>query len=433
MIGPIGKAGFRDSVLAMRQFATAVIGWLFGYPLTWLVRRDRDLTVVIGRRGSVFADNSKYFFLHASENASGSKRVCFLTSDRDLAARIKEAGGAALPHPSWHSLYLVLRSGRLVMDMADWFDFGVYPLSRGAQLVQLWHGAPLKHIELDLYRDRLERLRGGLRQILALQKRVLGRYPTYDVVVSPSRAFVEHAFGQAFSARRFLATGYPRNDVLLGWPPPGRIAGALAWINVDRAAVEQVQAARAQGRRVALFVPTFRRNMASPFGQVVDPVRLSAFAERAGLLIVVKLHPFMHGRYRLDPLPNLIEYAPLGDVYPLMAQCDLLITDYSSIYLDYLLLDRPIVFFAHDLEDYVTRDRNLYFPYESVTAGTTCRTQDELEDALAAILYSGFRDSFADLRAALRAFTHDHVDAGSSARLLAALRQHDGQRDSTEA
>ena len=425
--------GLREAGLALRQLVTSLIGWVFGYPLTWLVRRDQDLTVVFGRRGPVFADNSKYFFLHASEHASGSERVFFLTSDRDLAVRIREAGGAALLHPSWHSLYQVLRCGRLVMDMADWFDFGVYPLSRGAKLVQLWHGAPLKHIELDLHRGRLERLRPGLRQILALQKRVLGRYPTYDVMVSPSRNFVDHAFGRAFSARRFLATGYPRNDALLDWSSAGQIASALAWINVDRTALEQVQAARGQCRKVVLFVPTFRKDMVSPFDHVIDPVRLSAFAERTGLLIVVKLHPFMHGRYRLDALPHLIEYAPLGDVYPLMAHCDLLVSDYSSIYLDFLLLNRPMVFFAHDLDDYVGRDRNLYFPYESVTAGTTCRTQDELEHALAAIVAAGCQDSFADRRAALLAFTHDHVDALSSARLLAALRAGGNQRDSNEA
>lgn len=101
-----------------------------------------------------------------------------------------------------------------------------------------------------------------------------------------------------------------------------------------------------------------------------------------------------------------------------MAQCDLLITDYSSIYLDYLLLDRPIVFFAYDLEHYVERDRALYFTYESMTPGARCDTQVKLENVLTAILSSGCRDEYAEQRNGVRQFTHDNLGPGSVARLM---------------
>ena len=62
-----------------------------------------------------------------------------------------------------------------------------------------------------------------------------------------------------------------------------------------------------------------------------------------------------------------------------MVHCDLLITDYSSIFFDFLLLDRPIVFFPYDLEQYLSQDRAMYFDYEIMTPGPKCRTYDELE------------------------------------------------------
>lgn len=417
----------RDCLVALCQLSVALLGWVLGYPLTRFIPRDPHLTVVIGRRGPVFADNSKYFYLFASQVKRESGRVVFLSNEAALVREIADAGGEAMLHPSMHSLFLVLRCGRVVVDMAEWFDSGVYPCSRGAQTIQLWHGAPLKHIELDLHRARMRSLSAGLRQLLALQKALLGRYPVYDVVVATSQAFINQAFSRSFSTRAFVATGYPRNDILLQWPEQGSLAERLVWINVDRAAIASVQSAHEEGRKVVLYAPTFRRDMASPFEHEIDLVRLSEFAGRHDLLIVIKLHPFMHGLHQVNRYPNLIEYAPLADIYPLMAQSDLLITDYSSIYLDYLLLDRPMVFFAYDLEHYVSRDRPLYFPYDSMTPGARCSTQTELEAVLSAILDEGCRDAYQDQRAVVRGLTHEHLDGGSVARLLEELGHQDSR------
>ena len=52
-----------------------------------------------------------------------------------------------------------------------------------------------------------------------------------------------------------------------------------------------------------------------------------------------------------------------------MNQYDLLITDLSSILFDYLLLDKPIVFSAFDMDTYIKRDRELYYRYEEITPG----------------------------------------------------------------
>jgi len=414
-----------EAWIANRQLLIALLGWLVGFPLTGFIRRKPGLTLVIGRRGPVFADNSKYFFVYATQQRSKDERVVFLTGDRALAANITDAGGEAVVHPSWHSLNLVLRCRYVVVDMADWFDFAVYPLSRGARVVQIWHGAPLKHIELDLHRERLTAAPLVVRPMIRMQKVLLGRYPVYDSVVSTSQQFVNQAFRRCFKAQHFLGTGYPRNDILLQRPAKGSVADRLARINMDEQALDAVAAVHSRGWKVALYVPTFRKDMAAPFEHDLDLVRWSVFACENKLLILIKLHPFMHGQYQINQHLNLLEYAPLGDVYPLMAQCDLLITDYSSIYFDFLLLDRPIVFFAYDLEGYLSQDRQMYFSYDSMTPGQKCRTQAELEHALSEILVNGCQDDYVDQRAIVRHFTHDYVDHGSAIRLLDSLKAAD--------
>ncbi len=417
---------FSESINAAKQFLIAILAWVFGYPMTFFFRRDPNLIVVIGRKGSVFSDNSKYFFIYATqkfaaEKANQKKRVVFFTTDNVIHSAIINAGGQATLHPTFRSLYLLLKCGTLVTDMMDWFDFGAYQLSRGTKIVQIWHGAPLKKIELDLFNKRLDSSSILFKNLLRIQKTLVGRYPVYDVVVATSQQFINNAFNRCFKANHFLASGYPRNDVLLGWPYSQPVFNTLQKINVDNQAMNSVAEAKLSGKLVCLYVPTFRQDMVDPFSSCLDIIRLSEFAKNKNIIIVLKLHPFMQGRYSLSHYPNLLEYSALGDIYPLMAQCDILITDYSSIFFDFLLLDRPIVFFAHDLESYLTQDRGMYFPYESMTPGEKCSSQDELEKKLNDIVNDNGDDGYAKMREEIRDYTHDFKDNQSSSRLLKAV------------
>ena len=376
--------------------------------------------VVVSSIGSEFADNSKYFFVYASDRIREKARVVLLTTSHTAQRMVSAAGAESIVHPSWRSLFLLLKCGTLVTDF-DGFKFGAYPLTHGAKLIQIWHGAPLKHIELDLLKRRLSRMPVWLRPLYKFQKKIIGRYPYYDVVVATSQWFITEVFQHCFKARQFIAAGYPRNDILSGWPDPETKSYRLAWINVDKQVLETVKAARTDGKKVCLYVPTFRKDMAGPFEKALDLSRLSAFADQQDLLVILKLHPFMHGRYHISRYPRLIEYPPLGDVYPLMMHCDLLITDYSSIYFDFLLLDRPIVFFPYDLEQYISQDRTMYFDYDTITPGPKCRTHDELELQIEKVITQKYRDEYAEMRKTIRSYTHDHRDNQSHRRLLASI------------
>jgi len=406
---------------AIRQTLAAAFFWLIGFPLKMVIKRHIGLLVVISAPGAAFADNSKYFFVYANEMVGRGERVVFLTTSRTAHGMITAAGAESIVHPSWRSLFLLLKCGTVITDF-DWFKFGAYPLTRGAKLIQIWHGAPLKHIELDLFRKRLPVTPAWLRPLLKAQKAVIGRYPFYDAVVSTSQWFITEVFQRCFKAKQFIATGYPRNDILFGWPDPGSISHRLAWINVDKQVLETVRAARTDGHKICLYVPTFRKDMAGPFEKALDLSRFSAFARNHNLLVVLKLHPFMHGQYRISQYHNIVEYAPRGDVYPLMTHCDLLITDYSSIFFDFLLLNRPVVFFPYDLEQYLSHDRDMYFDYDAMTPGPKCRTYDELEMQIENFFQAEYQDKYAANRKKIRRYTHDHEDGLSHERLFSKIQ-----------
>lgn len=150
---------------------------------------------------------------------------------------------------------------------------------------------------------------------------------------------------------RVYALGYPRNDALTG---PGRDLKTVF---------------PGEFRKVIVWYPTFRQNKTGSRTGAVNAlpvihdaeaaVRLNAAAKENGILIVVKPHFAQDISYitKYD-LSNILfiddsffEKNALSS-YEFVGSCDALITDYSSIYFDYLLCDKPVAVVWEDIEDY---------------------------------------------------------------------------------
>jgi CDP-glycerol glycerophosphotransferase (TagB/SpsB family) len=102
------------------------------------------------------------------------------------------------------------------------------------------------------------------------------------------------------------------------------------------------------------------------------------------------------------------------DVNDLLPAVDILITDYSSIYFDFLLLDRPMIFSCHDLEEYI-RDRGLMMDYDLNTPGPKVRTAEQFLEQLELTLRGD--DPARGLRGKLREKFHRFPDAHSAERI----------------
>jgi len=133
----------------------------------------------------------------------------------------------------------------------------------------------------------------------------------------------------------------------------------------------------------------------------VHPAEYKEFQE---LTKRMKLH--MRNIYFLDPTL---------DIYPLLKEADLLITDYSSIYFDFLHLDRPIIFFVYDLESY-KNERGFYFDFEKMTPGPKARTLKELIEKIEEIILKG-EDAYKIKRRKIRELMFDK-EAGSACERL---------------
>jgi CDP-glycerol glycerophosphotransferase (TagB/SpsB family) len=404
----IYQVGLRGRAGAVREFVVALLGWLLVAPLTFLVPRDRGSLVFYGRDGGKFIDNCKHLYAEAATRPGLA--AIYLARDAALRDRLRSLGGKAEVAGGWRAAWLWLRAGTIAVDSIDWMRGLRLAGSRGARVVQMWHGIPLKHVQLARVDTR--RSRGALLDAaFALHVAVTGRHARTAWFLSTSEWITEHAFARSFRYDRISHAGYPRNDALFG--PPG----ALGALGVDARAMA---AAVAHAGPVALYAPTFREALEDPFATgLVDLAELGRHAQRLGVLLLVKLHPWMHGRLGAAEPPGVMLVSPESDAYPLMRHADLLVTDYSSIFFDYLLLDRPVLFFPYDLERYLARERAMYFDYEAMTPGPKARTLDALVAAMQAVVDG--EDPWAGERERIRALVFRHRDGHASRRLLGEL------------
>lgn len=406
----------KDALRALSSAMTSTLAWIVFAPLALLWPRDKKLVLVIGREKGLFLDNCKYFFIEGIRRKVPPRLLKFYTGDHATRSRLHAWRKHVVFSTSFRAISTLLRAGIVIIDSAEWVRGGKYQLTLGAKLVQLWHGAPLKEIELPLHQKRVKRQGIVFGFFYHLLKTISARYPKVDIFVSCSPFFTENAFSLQFEAAEIVEAGFPRNDVLFY---SGQETGAetgLLNINVQQDVVDRISAAREAGMRILLYAPTFRKEKDDPFNSgILNLARLNQFCRTNGICIIFKLHPLMKDRYTMDAYEQLIHYEPHGDIYPVMRHTDLLITDYSSIYFDYLLLDKPVVFFPYDFESYIQDDRELLFEYDEMAPGPKCFDQDCLEQTIISELEQ--TDRHAAHRQKIREKTFLYTDGNSAHRV----------------
>jgi CDP-glycerol glycerophosphotransferase len=345
--------------------------------------------------------------------------VWLATTQRELAAA-RAAGFDAVPKLSRAGLWLTLRARVLVVThgAGDVNRYG----TRGGFLVQLWHGIPLKKLHLDSPAVvRSARIGGALAgAVLARGYRVAGaRISLFPVASQRIAGRIASAFG--VPGDRVVATGDPRDDVLLDGAPEERRARARA---VLESAIGPLPP------RVVLYAPTWRDGAADPAAPD-DAIwtDIADWLERTDAALVVRIHPLGKGDYAAGPARSprvkLLDAATLADVNPVLNCMDAIVTDYSSIAFDFALIDGPTVFLAPDVSEYV-RARGLYEPYAQFSGGRHVDSWPDVLTRLDAVL-AGDPATAAHTRW-LRDEHFDHLDAGATERVLTEIRNRLGAK-----
>lgn len=330
------------------------------------VPRDARL-VVLGTPLDRFADNSAYLFLHLSTRADHSLTAVWISGSRELVERLRRCGYRAELRWSPGGVRTCLRAGTFAYsayrsDINQW-------LSSGAFALCLWHGIPIKRIERGAEDS------GASHRVRRLTHR-LGREPAPDALLSSTdhvtRSLMAPAFG--IPAHRCWELGYPRNDHLLNGPdaPPS------AALVPDRTAWDELQRRRPV---VGLFL-TWRDDRATDVADEDLVGRLAEVCGQRGAVLAYKPHFNVAGAQVLSN--DCVALPGDADLNAYLGLCDVLVTDYSSAAIDFVLLRRPILYYMPDLEDYA-RTRGFAVDPHGLP-GTITRTASALLDELDSLL-----------------------------------------------
>jgi len=271
--------------------------------------------------------------------------------------------------------------------------------------LDLWHGFPLKTMNLMDNNTSKIKLFTHIDHIISLSS-------TYSTALNACIGI---------DGGKYSVTGYPRNDYLYN--------------TKGREILEKIIDVNLENKKVVLYMPTYRKtqstrdsdgdkNYSNFFGfdhfNIED---FNDFLEANDIVFILKLHPneeeIFKGMYNYMH-ENL--YLLLGetlnklnvDLYKIVNAADMLITDYSSIYFDYLLLDRPIIFTPVDISSYKEKRGFLFEPYDFWAPGDVCVNYDELTSG---ILQNLTDDKYSKRRAVIKRLIHKYDDNQSTNRV----------------
>ncbi|WNV76696.1 CDP-glycerol glycerophosphotransferase family protein [Geodermatophilus sp. DSM 44513] len=259
--------------------------------------------------------------------------------------------------------------------------------SPGATYLQTWHGTPLKRIHHDAP------ARPGW---LDAADRDVARW---DHLLSPN-AWSTERLRRAFGFRGPVhETGYPRNDVLSSPDRDVLRARTRARLGIP------------EGTTAVLYAPTWRDDQVLDHtgGSGADlPIDLDDLTARLGSdhVLLVRLHSIVADRLELPDGVPVLDVSDEPDPAELYLAADVLVTDYSSVMVDFAVTGKPVLLFAYDLDHYRNDLRGFYVDLAEVAPGPLLTTSAELVDALADLdaamaphtgRYAAFRQTFCHL------------------------------------
>ena len=177
-------------------------------------------------------------------------------------------------------------------------------------------------------------------------------------------------------------------------------------------------------RKVILYTPTHRdyeKNSTKKRGIMgfdIDLRKLEEFLYKNGCVLVCKLHSAQNKEVFDGSVPRglfIYKANPHYGLCELMQKSDILITDYTSAYFDYILLDRPVLFNYYDIDIYERTRGFSYDPLNAILAGDIFTDEKSFYDKMQNVINGS--DVFAEKRRFVRDLVHKYCDINSSQRI----------------
>lgn len=279
----------------------------------------------------------------------------------------------------------------------NFFPLAYMNISDETKIIQLWHGAgAIKKFGYDVTSHDDADL---INLIQKSSKKI-----DYVTVTSEN---IKKFYAGAFQVdeSKVLSFGVPRLD----------------YFNKENLSEDNISKIKSQwpeikDKKIILYAPTFRED--SEYNDVFKYFDVEHFIDMLDedYVLFIRLHPkiniISNDINSIYSLNNVYDLSHYENSEELLLVTDILITDYSSIMADYTILNRPILLFAYDLDNYINKERGFYFDYKEEAPGTIVKTTDELINAIKNENFNLNKlESFKD-------FEFDYLDGNATKRIL---------------
>jgi len=329
--------------------------------------RNKKLWVFGAHAGEKYDDNARFMFEYINSHHKHIRAV-WLANHMTTVERIRNMGYEAYRIGSIKGELIELTAG-VALYTHSIYDFGFVPLIGGAEVVALWHGVGFKII----YNEKYKGFRLWLKVFLDT---IYTR--TYRNITLATSQYMLNKWKDIFHVRSkdIYITGQPRNDI---FKQEIRLEMVFKEIAIPR------------GNKIVAFLPTYR-SLSQGYDameKIIDELyfnkSFSALLEKMCYTFIVKLHP-LTPKIKLPSRNNflIIDYESVELNQELLCVSDILITDYSSCFVDFSLQNRPIIFYTPDHADYLRYSGQNDKLYDDITKLNKANNIKELIELLKA-------------------------------------------------
>ena len=236
--------------------------------------------------------------------------------------------------------------------------------------LQTWHGTPLKRLGLDIDIEEGPELEA--------RETLLKEAEKWDFLIA-ANTFSKEKFRSAFNYKGTVLTeGYPAND-LFKHPEKTQIGNVLK----KRLGIPK-------DKKIILYAPTWRDNNRQTgwnFGFDLN-LNLAKLRKKLGneYVLLLRMHHLISDKMETSKFQGFVlDVSKYDDAHELLLITDILITDYSSIFFDYANLNRPMIFYSYDVEQYDSELRGFYINPRTELPGPVVLNEDDLISSIKSI------------------------------------------------
>lgn len=336
--------------------------------------------------GNRYADNSKYMYEYMLNRKD--LEIYWYTRNRKIYQRLKQKGKPVLLSTQPRAIWKQIRAHILVSTIG-FTEFNTFFLCK-CVFLDLDHGSPIKASGFDQYHINKPLLQ------TQEEKRAIAFHKLLEKDIEHYKFSASEASGEILKnvyqlpPDKVLNLGRPRNDLFYD-----------ATLRHGR----DIPIKRIKGDKKAIvYMPTHRSEGKCKIriNKLMDLPKVQQICEEYNYIFLIKKHYYhRHEKEDISKYSNIRDITNKNiDPQILLYEADVLITDYSACFVDYLLLNRPIIYYPYDIDEFIKNEREMYLPYADIAVGTKAYNKDELSLAIENTC-KRLPDQYADKRAAL--------------------------------